>query len=137
MENASKALIIAGAILLSILIISLGIIVVRNATGTINNANLDQEEVSTFNSKYTAYMGNGKRASVVNTLIEAVNANNALDKDKQIEIVLSGLTANTHYTGTADATNKKYNYVMSNSYTYKLTYDTAASGIINKITITV
>lgn len=38
MENASKALIIAGAILISILLISLGIIMYNSATGTTDKA---------------------------------------------------------------------------------------------------
>ena len=37
MENASKALIIAGAILLAILIISLGIMIYNQASGVVNN----------------------------------------------------------------------------------------------------
>ena len=40
MENASKALIIAGAILLSILIISLGIMVFQNAKSTVGSADM-------------------------------------------------------------------------------------------------
>ena len=57
MENASKALIIAGAILLSILLISLGILVYNNAKGTIQDANLDSEEAQTFNTKISQYCG--------------------------------------------------------------------------------
>ena len=38
MENASKALIIAGAILLSILIITIGLYVYSNAKSTIDNS---------------------------------------------------------------------------------------------------
>ena len=51
MENASKALIIAGAILLSILLISLGILVYNNAKGTVSDSNLDYEEAQKFNTK--------------------------------------------------------------------------------------
>ena len=53
MENASKALIIAGAILLSILLISMGIIVYRNASSTINSADMSETETQTFNGKFT------------------------------------------------------------------------------------
>ena len=38
MENASKALIIAGAILIAIMLISLGIIIVKSTSGTTQNA---------------------------------------------------------------------------------------------------
>ena len=45
MENASKALIIAGAILLAIVIISLGLIVVNNVRNVTDNTNLSEQEI--------------------------------------------------------------------------------------------
>lgn len=76
MENASKALIIAGAILLSILLISLGIMVYNNAKGTVNNANLDSETAQAFNTKFTQY-GGTQRGTALNALIDTVIASNA------------------------------------------------------------
>lgn len=75
MENASKALIIAGAILVSILLISVGVII-------INNANLDpsatfsEMEISQFNSKWTGYESTKQSASQVKALISAIDASN-------------------------------------------------------------
>ena len=80
MENASKALIIAGAILLSILIISLGIMVYNNAKNTVGSANLSKQEIQTFNSQWEAYVGSNKTASEVRTMIQAVIASNAAEK---------------------------------------------------------
>ena len=60
MENASKALIIAGAILLSIILITLGIVVVRNVMPTINKANVNQQEVEAFNAKFDTFVGQNK-----------------------------------------------------------------------------
>ena len=80
MENASKALIIAGAILLSILIISLGIMVYNNAKNTVGSANLSKQEIQTFNSQWEAYVGSNKTASEVRTMIQAVIASNAAGK---------------------------------------------------------
>lgn len=79
MENASKALIIAGAILLSILIISLGIMVYNNAKNTVGSANLNKQEIETFNSEWQAYEGNNKTASEVKTMVNAVIASNAAE----------------------------------------------------------
>ena len=45
MENASKALIIAGAILLSILLITLGIMIFGQAQDTVNNSGMSQAEI--------------------------------------------------------------------------------------------
>ena len=80
MENASKALIIAGAILLSILIISLGIMVYQNAKNTVGNANLNKQEIETFNSQWETYEGTSKTASEVKTMIRAVIASNASEE---------------------------------------------------------
>ena len=150
MENASKALIIAGAILLSILIISLGIMVYNNAKSTVGEANLDAETIQTFNSKFTMYAGNGVAASKANSLIEAVNASNATSENK-IGLVLTGLTATAgatvgDYTGTysaptVDDTNKlctalgTCNVTLSSNNLYNITYATSNSGVIYKITI--
>ena len=77
MENASKALIIAGAILLSILIISLGIWIYTSAQQTVNEAgNMDEQTITAFNNKFTASLGKSVGGSEVNALIQTVRANN-------------------------------------------------------------
>lgn len=85
MENASKALIIAGAILLSILIISLGILIFSQAQDTIDSINMSEQEIMAFNNKFTPYEGTRVRGSQVNALIQAVLSNNqsALDNGEQ------------------------------------------------------
>ncbi len=77
MENASKALIIAGAILLAIVIISLGLVVVNNVRDNINGANMNQQEVETFNDKFTVYGGDKVSGTKVKALINVISSNNA------------------------------------------------------------
>ena len=58
MENASKALITAGAVLLAILIVSLGVKIKKNMSNSVtSDSSLQKEEISTFNSKMTPYLG--------------------------------------------------------------------------------
>lgn len=76
MENASKALIIAGAILLAIVIISLGLVVVNNSRSVTENANLSEQEIQSFNAKFIAYEGTNVSGSRVNALIQQVIATN-------------------------------------------------------------
>ena len=57
MENASKALIIAGAILLSILLISLGIMIFNQAQDSLDGNGMNQAKITTFNSQFTKYEG--------------------------------------------------------------------------------
>lgn len=77
MENASKALIIAGSILIAIMIISLGIYIFKQYSSfTKENADLSEQEISAFNSKITAYLGEGISGSQVNALLQYCLANN-------------------------------------------------------------
>lgn len=76
MENASKALIIAGAILLSILLISLGIFVFTQAQDTMGSINLNEQEVMAFNNKFLPYEGK-IRGTQLKQLLQTVRTVNA------------------------------------------------------------
>ena len=129
MENASKALIIAGAILLSILIISLGIMVYNNAKNTVGSANLNKQELQTFNAEWESYIGKKRTASEVRTMCQAVIANNAsvaqLATNRYIVVTNTG-TANTT-TAAVDTTGAKSADIttlingLSNANTYTVT----------------
>ena len=132
MENASKALIIAGAILVSILIISLGIMVYNNAKSTVGDANLDSETIQTYNNKFTMYAGNGVQAAKVNSLIEAVNANN-VTSDNLITISYTGTAAAIGTT--TQSTNNTFDFSVSSTQTYTVTYTLGSTGMVSTITI--
>ena len=84
MENASKALIIAGSILIAIIIISLGIMVFRNMSGSVEKeANLDKQQMAAFNSKISPYLGESVSGSQVNALMQLVRTINAKAKNEQ------------------------------------------------------
>ena len=90
MENASKALIIAGAILLAILIISLGIMIYQQAAGVADGGAIDEVAVSSFNQKFTQYEGTRKRGAQVNALLEQIKQSNITYQDdttRQITVV--------------------------------------------------
>ena len=89
MENASKALIIAGAILLAILIISLGIMIYQQAAGVVNNNAMSEVEISSFNTRITQYTGSNVRGAQVNALLNQIQQNNVTyqdDTSKQISV---------------------------------------------------
>ena len=91
MENASKALIIAGAILLSIAIIGVGMAVFNNASESISGADVSTEEVTAYNSDFTSYEGNvrGSRAKTLVTTVRQHNLN-AQDDSEKIQVLDSG-----------------------------------------------
>ena len=89
MENASKALIIAGAILLAILIISLGIMIYNQASGVVNNNAMSEVDISSFNQKFEQYTGTNVRGAQVNSLLSQIQTNNVTyqdDTSRQVEV---------------------------------------------------
>ena len=86
MENASKALIIAGAILLSILIIALGIYVFNMAKGATNTDQLDGVQKQAFNSQFSQYNGT-QNGSSVKDLIDVLLSNNQKNKESSDKLV--------------------------------------------------
>ena len=76
MENATKALLIAAAVLVVILIISFGVGIFQMGEEATAGMNLSQQEVQAFNQQFDQYAGNGKRGSEVNALIKTVVQSN-------------------------------------------------------------
>ena len=146
MENASKALIIAGAILLAILIISLGIMVYRQASGVVDSNAMDEVAVSSFNEKFQQYVGDNIRGANVNALINTIvqnNLSNSDDTSKQVKLVGSGLSisgTNANWstkvpTGTAiTSTSDSGSALTGRSYEVTTTPD-PQSGYITTVTI--
>lgn len=91
MENASKALLIAGAVLLVILIISLSVFIFNKVQSPANEARvqMSEEEILMFNSQFTKYAGKNVSAMNTKNLISAIRSNNAKyeqGKEKHIEV---------------------------------------------------
>ncbi len=128
MENASKALIIAGAILISILLISVGIILInsgRDVTET-GTAGMNSQKIQTFNSQFTAYEGT-KKGSELRSLYNTKNASNATDSEHQVNI--------TGINSAADLNSTK-NYEVTLSYADSSTKSaTTEAGYIYQINV--
>ena len=120
MENASKALIIAGAILLAILLISLGIMIFNQAQDTVNNGGMSQAEIASFNNKFLKYEGSQK-GSVVKSLINEVLASNADDSNPKITVTVaqkgngSSISSTQSPSTSAIDTAQKYTIVLTYS----------------------
>ncbi len=158
MENASKALIIAGAILISILLIAISMYIYNSAQGTINNAGskMSENEKQIYNSTVLSYLGDNKKGIDVKSLIDAIitsNNNCAGDSGKFIAIETSGFSssesgisnATLGEPGDPDNNESKVNDVSNNMsklkshvnmgkrYTIDPTYST---GLVTKVKIT-
>lgn len=148
MENASKALIIAGAILISVLIVSLGVVIFSNMSGSAKQAaNMDEQEISNFNSKITPYVGKNISGSQVNALIQLIisidnSAVNSGEFGKTVSITYppeSGGTTNTIKVegkvvkGTDNNCSKRVK--TGSGITYNVTTGYGSNGLINSITV--
>lgn len=133
MENASKALIIAGAILLSIAIIGVGMFVYNSVSETITGAaDMSQDEINTYNQTFANYEG-VKNGSQVKQLCDQIRThNNGTQDDPSLLITLVEGTAvdaegpsAIGATGTTTAEiNKIRNKILSGrQYTVSLGYD--------------
>lgn len=139
MENASKALIIAGAILLSIAIIGIGMSVFNNAQEAITNADMSSTEISAFNSKFMTYEGSAVRGSKVNTLLKEIQQNNltnAEDESKQIAVTIDANGDSVGGDGELDAEILSTTHKVASGYSFEVEFGYEASGLIDSVTIT-
>ena len=151
MENASKALIIAGAVLLSILIIAIGIFIFNGANSTITDSmtSMSTQEIEAFNNQFLSYDGKQSGSNVKALIGRLVaNANTYKDEtgklptfvatkvnaDNQGNTATRPASANnitTYVTALSDIRNKVEN---KHEFTVSITF--ATSGIIDTITVT-
>ena len=91
MENASKALIIAGAILLAILIIGLGIFIYRQAANTVSDTGMDQLSIQQFNGQFENYLDKQLTSTSAKALIDTIKTNKASSKYKATATMTNGI----------------------------------------------
>ena len=144
MENASKALIIAGAILLSIAIIGVGMFVYNSVSKTItDSADMSQQEIDTYNQDFLVYEGvrNGTQVKQLCQSIRSHNTKNQADPSKQI-ILMNGTAPDPNpaptQTGASGTTTAEINTIKNSilsgrQYTVSLGYD--SSGRITTVGI--
>ena len=93
MENASKALIIAGAILLSILIIAIGMYIYTSSHNSISEAGsqISEQEKTSFNQQWNTYEG-AQGGNNIKALLQKVIGNcntNAQEEQRLVDVVCS------------------------------------------------
>ena len=117
MENASKALIIAGAVLIAILLISLTLIIIKNANPVIKQTEQVGATivVHTFNSQFLPYMGTSVRGSQVRNLCDVVIANNGNSKNQKVKL--------NDKEDSSDIITIKNSIQLNNTYNVEAIYD--------------
>lgn len=134
MENATKALLIAAAVLIAILIISLGVVIYQKASESMSNMDMTEYQITQFNDKFKKYEGTSKNGSEVNAMLDTVfNHNNAQDDTSTcVKVVIDSNTVIEASNTLASSPDK---VVIGNKYSIKCTYNTK-TGLISEITVT-
>ena len=129
MENASKALIIAGAILIAILLIGIGMFVYNSSMKPIDQSGqqMDAQAVQMFNTRIEQYAGTGKRAAQIKSLLSEIQALNSGGTGATISVVGPAGATSVSTAQTKLQTNQ--------TYTVTLTYNNT-TGLVEKVTIT-
>lgn len=135
MENASKALIIAGSILIAIMIISLGIYIFKQYSSFAKeNADLSEQEISAFNSKITSYLGKGISGSQVNALLQYCLANNMSAQQSGETYKCITVTQKTNNDELVGKNSDKYKKVETGKF-YTVEGKSGDNGLITSITV--
>ena len=97
MENAVKALLIAAAVLVAILLISLGVGIFNSASEQMEGADLSEYQIQQFNDKFKKYEGTSKSGSDVNALLDTVFSHNNSQEDNStgVKVVVSAVSGHT------------------------------------------
>lgn len=134
MENATKALLIAAAILIAILIISLGLVVYNMAAETIQNVDISATEIQAHNDKYKRYEGTSKRGSQVNAMLDTVLTNNLKETNagKKVTVYNGGTTGSVRLASNATSSAEKVD--TGKTYDVVAVYD-EKSGLITGMII--
>ncbi len=120
MDNASKALIMAGAILISIAIVGVGVYIFSTTSSVSDSvgASMDAYAANQLNSQLRAYEGKKIKGSTVKdflALVESFNSNNAFPE----EIEAGGGSVST----------------IANNEFYTISLGVSDNGYINQYTI--
>ena len=127
MENASKALLMAGGVLLGILILSLAVYLFSNFGGASSRIhdNIEENQTAQFNSQFTKYVGN-ENVTIhdVVTMANLATENNkyyempkrgsiASGSDNYITVLLDGVRIEYGYGNTQSEITQRYNNLLS------------------------
>lgn len=129
MENATKALLIAAAVLVAILIISFGLVIYNKSTTATDSADLTATQIQAQNEKFAKYEGENQRGSVVNALLETVLTNNTTATSEGAKVTVNGAV-------TLETSDRSIGTKADTSVLYNIACTRGSSGVITTITIT-
>lgn len=94
MENASKALLIAGSVLIVILLIAVGMMIYNGARGTVDESisQMSSQQIQAFNDQFTQLGTTRVSGTTITSLIQKAEANNLQNSGNSATTDLTGNT---------------------------------------------
>ena len=143
MENASKALIIGGSVLLSVLIIGLGMAIFGMVDTSSGSKKLDEQAVQAFNSTFDPYLSSKISGTRIKALLTAAATQNAAAEDDSLMITIcfqdaptsKGDTLNGPVKSQSDINMAKSKIGSGKMYAVGVTLDKDGSGKYAQINI--
>ena len=139
MENASKALLIAGAILICIVLISVGMLVLNSTTDVTDQVGdiTSSQAAQSFNSNFTGYAGKQKGSSV-KQLMSAIATSNDTQKNGGQHLIKVKTVNFANSLSSAKDDSSTITAALSevkNSTSYTVSVTGMANGYVSEITI--
>lgn len=136
MENATKALMIAGAVLIAIMVISVAMMIFSSGNEVIDEGmgQVGQLSIDQFNAKFLAYEGpikGSKLKSLISDVITSNTTNNGINPEKMI--TFDDVDPNSENWNTT-LSQKRANVTSGATYTVTMTTD-LSTGYITTITV--
>lgn len=135
MENATKALMIAGAILVALLIIGIAMAIYTNSQGVFTNVSgrMNQQQIQVFNQQFEGYEGVQSGSSVkamIGTIItnNSVATQNGEEEEKAVTLNYDGET-----TDSKELSTKRTKIIAGKKYDVSFEFNDI--GLIHTITV--
>ena len=135
MENGSKAIIIAGTIIVVMLFVAVGMyffVKAGHSSGNVKNK-YTQDEINAFNDQFAGYEFEQKGSRVKELIVRVNNSNEKFDNRVEITKNSNSSDVSDFVTYSDDIYYPKYN--LKNSDTYRVTFVYNDNHVIEKIVI--
>ena len=133
MENATKALLIAGSVLVVLLLIAVGLRIFNSTQGTVKSSEttMDATAIATFNTQFTGYGTNNITKSDALTLLNKIISNNSSNSKHQVGYSVAHTNSDAISNSSSTVSQLIIKLQQKQRYNIELSYD--ANGYINFI----
>lgn len=142
MENASKALLIAGAVLIAILLIGVGMLIFNGASENMDSAltSMNQQQIQAFNAPFEQYIASQKGSQVRALIGNIINSNSANQdvEGKLVSLEVKGVDNGNIEVKEGDLKTNEMSAIRSKintGATYQVTLEFSSYGLVNKVIV--